>query len=282
MNVQSDLLFSDYYRVNRGDSDVKIFGYDARHAAILTKKENNYFITIQKVNGFQRSNPIQILPSNYSIFACFHHNGKDYLWYKENNSHYMSKIFSPPNFEKTLSIEFDLLSYDHLRGDVLFTKNKTISIYPFSYFLSRNATVLANRNFRTNLSCSDIIFVDGKIYCTNDFTIYKIPIPNGIGKWLANYYINRFQFALFPKRLSTMSICQVSMGSSNYLLETFLYIIDFLIIIILIYLLRDKIKEASPNDILRFRRPRNHINIEQELMEIDALNTKNLSKNDTG
>lgn len=274
LTIKSEELFSDYYKIARGEEDIKVFGYDARHAAILTRKENQYYIMIQKVNGFHRSSQVRISSSNISILACFNYNGRDYLWAKQGTSRF-SKIFSPPNFEKYVQIEFDILSFDHLRGDVLLLKNKSISIYPFSYFLGNNATILQNSNriFRTNLSCNDILFVDGEIFCTNDFKIFTIPIPNGIGRWMANYYINRFQFALFPKRLSTMSICQVGMSKTH--LELFLYILDLFIIVILVYLLRDKFQANGfrPIDLMAFRKPKNlsSINIEEELKELNNI-----------
>jgi hypothetical protein len=256
-----------YHHIHRGDNDAQIFGYDARHVAFIQlKNDGYYYVSIQKINGYERTMPVKLTSTNNTILAFFLYNGRDYAWIKDRNSIIKSKIISPPDIEEDVMQDFDLVSFDHLKGDLLLFKSRTLIFYHFSRFLNRNQEVEPIRTVSTNLTCGDIMYVNGDVFCTENFSIYRISPADGYATYISKYFVNRFQFVLFLKSISTLSICSAGLDSKQ--LDIILYMVDVLLIIAVIYLLRVKTRNGTFLP-LTFQRRRPHMN-EEEMIKLDS------------
>jgi hypothetical protein len=161
---------------------------------------------------------------------------------------------------------FDLVSFDHLKGDILLFKSRTLIFYHFSRFLNKNQELEPVRTVSTNLTCGDIMYVNGDVFCTENFSIYRISPADGYATYISKYFVNRFQFVLFLKSISTLSICSAGLDSKQ--LDIILYMVDVLLIIAVIYLLRVKTRNGTFLP-LTFQRRRPHMN-EEEMIKLDS------------
>lgn len=250
-NLYEHVLGRVFHLLERGENDAYVFGVDARHVARVTfgnaegRDPENLYVSIQKIGTFEQTTPFRFAPAYMQPLACFRYNGRDYVWITDKNSIQKSKLFSPPDFQKEFAFPFEHLTFDHLRGDVLVVRAGQFKVYPFIKFLDpliQNETLPRPTKVLTlpNTTCSDVQFVDGQIFCLeDDFKISQISLLDGKVKTLCPYFVGRFQFILFPRRLSTMAICQSAAASGAQTLELFLYFFDFLVLCALVYLYRD-------------------------------------------
>jgi hypothetical protein len=205
---------------------VKVLGYDAANAAIITKKEGKYYARIKKVTGLEESPEFKV--GSDKIIAYFRNIGRDFIWTKKEN---YSRVFSPPSLRKNIYLNFEHAAVDHLLGDALIVQNNTIKIYHFSSLLYTNAPRI-RRIIPLKINCTDFTIVNAEIFCIHNFTIYKIT-ENGANLFCP-YFIGQFQFALFPKEIAHVTVC----ASSN---EIYLYLIDIIFFIALAYLFKMKV-----------------------------------------
>ena len=246
---QTGLIFDEnFITINRNNFSEKIFEYNKENICVLSKSNNFIHVSLKSINQYFATIPQRAIPSYLEVHACFSYKDRSYIWAKDPNSISVSELFSLPNKNRLLALAFDLLRFDIVSHKFLIYRNGDILIFNFNTFL-QNPNCRYEEIIITNLTCTDIRFINEKIYCLHNKTIFKLNSNNS--KYYSPYFTDHFQFLLVPYEADDNS----NISNFNYNSHLFLYLIDLFVIIMIIFIFRNRLIVKSRFGNIRYSPP---------------------------
>lgn len=198
----------EYMVVSRSVVNSRIFGYSKDKVCIVTENNGHYYVSLQKVGSFERSNGVKFVPISVVIESCFENSGISYLWTKNKNKTVILSTYG----SKQINLEYDIARYDYLNDNIWILKNVTIDVYKFKNIWNR--LFKPCRKITLNNTCDDMTVVDGRLFCNYNHVIYTL---NGHTlKFYTHSNSKNFTYVLYPyhtNRFTLFSVTVILFGS---------------------------------------------------------------------